>query len=103
MKMEKMKVISILGAIGLTAGALAGCAEEEEEYIKVVDSEGKTVYIEEDEYESNSSMFMLFGLWNGSNHSKLKPSSGFTGKVSSSKPTAKAGSSGLGSGKSSGS
>lgn len=104
MKMNKKKVMSTIGALGLTAGVLAGCgqSQEEDEYVKVVNSEGETVYISEDEYESNSSFFVLFTSWNGKNHSKLKPSSSYKGSTFKSKPTVTSGAkSGSGVGKSS--
>jgi hypothetical protein len=98
MKMDKKKVIATIGALGLTAGVLAGCGQsqqEEDEYVKVVNSEGETMYIEEDEFENaggdGGGMFILFSSWNGSNHSKLKSSSGYKGKTFTSKPSVSSG------------
>lgn len=105
MKMKKKQVLATLGALGLTAGVLAGCGQDDDEYVKVVDSEGNTVFIEEDEYESNSGMFILYTAWNGNNHSKLKSSKSYSGKTYSSKPSASSKGSGVGkssSGRSSG-
>lgn len=117
MKMNKMKLASALGAIGLSLGVLGACAQEEEvvdmseqktvpdkDYKKVVNSEGETVYVEEDEYEDNHAMFIPFSAWNGSNHANLTSSSGFKGSVSKTMPTktVTVKSSGSGIGKSSG-
>lgn len=111
MKMNKKKVISTIGALGLTAGVLAGCGgqqAQEDEYVKVVNSEGETMYVEEEEYEASENnggggMFILFSSWNGSNHSGLKASSGYKGKTFTSKPATSSGAkSGSGVGKSSG-
>lgn len=111
MKVNKLKVMSMVGALGLTAGVLAGCGaeEEQEEYVKVVDKDGNTVYVEEDELDEDghSAFFVPFYMWNGSNHTSLKPASGFKGTVSKTKPSvnlSKSSKSGIGksSGKSSG-
>lgn len=108
MRTERHQIVAALAAIGLSTTVLAGCTvsdqvvEEEEEYVKVVDSEGNTVYIEEDEYERSggSGMFFIpFAMWNGSNHSALKAKSGFTGKTFATPPIMKvtpSGSSGIG-------
>lgn len=109
MKMNKKKFISTIGALGLTAGVLAGCGgqqAQDDEYVKVVNSEGDTVYVDEEEYEENQSnggggMFILFSSWNGSNHSGLKSSKGFKGKTFTSKPSVSSAKSGSGVGKSS--
>lgn len=101
MKTNKLKVMSIIGALGLTAGVLTGCAsEQEDEYVKVVDSEGQTFYIPEDEFENaggdGGGMFILFSNWNGSNHGKLKPSKSYSGAKSISKPSSSTSKSGIG-------
>jgi len=110
MKMSKKQVMATIGALGLTAGVLAGCSGQQEsdsdDTVKVVDSEGNTVYIDEDEFEDQQDgngmmMFMLFSSWNGNNHSKLKTSKGFKGKTYSSKPSTTSAKSGSGVGKSS--
>lgn len=111
MKMSKKQVMATIGALGLTAGVLSGCSGQQEsdsdETVKVVDSEGNTVYIDEDEFEDQEQggngmmMFMLFSSWNGNNHSKLKSSKGFAGKTYSSKPSTTSAKSGSGVGKSS--
>jgi hypothetical protein len=109
MKMKKKQVMATIGALGLTAGVLAGCggqSQEEDDYVKVVNSEGETVYISEDEFEdaggNDGGMFMMFAMWNGNNHSKLKSSKGFKGSTFKSKPTTTSGAkSGSGIGKSS--
>lgn len=111
MKVNKMKIMSTIGALGLTAGVLAGCGsaeEENEEYVKAVDQEGNTVYVEEDAFDDdgNSMFFLPFFMWSGNNHSGLKPASGYKGTVSKTKPTPKSksrtGGSGSGVGKTKG-
>lgn len=107
MKVNKMKLMATIGALGLTAGVLGACGQsndDDDDYVKVVDSEGKTVYVDEDEFEesggSNGGFFMLYSNWNGQNHSKLKPSTSFKGKTFTSKPKVSSG--GFGSKSSSG-
>lgn len=92
MKVSKMKVVSIIGSLGLTASVLTGCSStptSNKEYMKVVDSNGKTRYIDKDDYDrdKNHSMFIPYNSWNGSNHTGLKSSSSFKGKVYTSKPS----------------
>lgn len=95
MKMNKKKVVATIGALGLTAGVLAGCGgqkeQDDDDYVKVVNSEGETVFIEEDDYEEANhngvGMFILFSAWNGNNHSKLKSSSKYKGKTHSKNPS----------------
>jgi hypothetical protein len=111
--MDKKKVMAMIGALGLTAGVLAGCgqAQDDDDYIKVVDSNGQTVYISEDELEdlgydddthSYGGMFLLYSHWNGHNNTRLKPHTSFKGRIYSSKPSvSSAKSSGSGIGKSS--
>lgn len=104
-KVKKTKVISMLGTLGLTAGALSGCGAEpdDDDLVKVVDSEGKTVYIDEDELEDDdvSAMFIPFVMWNGKNHTGLKSSSGYKGKTYTSLPSSSKSSSSSSSSKSS--
>lgn len=100
MKVNKLKLMSTIGALGLTAGVLAGCGQKDndDDYVKVVNSQGETVYISQDDYDdaggSHGGMFILFSSWNGHNHSKLKPASGFHGKTYKSKPTVTSGKTG---------
>lgn len=113
MKMDKKKVIATIGALGLTAGVLAGCGQkqDDDDYVKVVNSQGETVYISEDELEdmgydddnhSYGGMFILFSHWNGSNNKGLHSSKGFKGSTFKSKPSVSSGAkSGSGVGKSS--
>lgn len=99
MKMNKLKVMSTIGALGLTAGVLAGCTdveqEQDDDFVKVVNSEGETMYIDEDEFEetggNGGGMFLLFASWNGNNHSGLKSSKGFKGSTFKSKPSVSSG------------
>lgn len=89
MKVDKKKVIATIGALGLTAGVLAGCADDDDKYVKVVDSDGKVHYIEEDDYQSSGGgFFILYSSWNGHNHSKLHSYSKYKykSKVYSKKP-----------------
>jgi hypothetical protein len=94
--MDKKKVMAMIGALGLTAGVLAGCGQsqdDDDEYVKVVDSEGNVRYVEEDEFENGGgAFFILYSSWNGNNHSSLKPASGFKGKTFSNKPSVSSGS-----------
>lgn len=106
MKMNKLKVMSVIGALGLTAGVLTACGgqqDDNDDYVKVVDSQGQTLYIPEDEFEDNDNtgMFILFSSWNGHNHSRLKPSKSYSGFKSTSKPSS-VGKSGIGTKASSG-
>ena len=100
MKMDKKKVIATIGALGLTAGVLAGCGgnnqQDDDDYVKVVDSSGQVVYISEDELEdlgydddnhSYGGMFLMYSAWNGHNNSRLKPHTGFKGSLFKSKPS----------------
>ena len=99
MKMSKKQMMATIGALGLTAGALAGCSGQntntldDDDLVEVVNSEGETMYIEEDEFEDNGGvnggMFMLMSGWNGSNHSNLKSSEGYKGSTYTSKASAK--------------
>lgn len=101
MKMNKMKVMSTIGALGLTASVLAGCGaeveQEDDDYVKVVNSEGETMYIDEDEFEEANNggggmgMFLLFSSWNGNNHSGLKSSKGYKGSSFKTKPSTSSG------------
>lgn len=88
MKVNKLKLMGTIGALGLTAGVLAGCGQKDndDDYVKVVDANGQVQYIEQDDYDNDGGgFFILYSNWNGHNHSKLK--SGYHGKVFKSKPS----------------